>query len=71
MQAMISPSEIEPTQMQNEDCFAISCFQHIMKSNIALNDNTRKFIIDLAKREVIQGKMSIGFYNSLFPNDVN
>jgi hypothetical protein len=68
---MISPSEIELTEKQLEDCFAISCFQHIMKSNIALNDDTRKFIIDLAKREVIQGKMSIGFYNSLFTNDVD
>jgi hypothetical protein len=71
MQAMISPSKIELTQKQNEECFAVSCFQHIMKSNIALNDNTRRIIMDMAATEVIKGKMSEEFFNSLFPNDVN
>jgi hypothetical protein len=42
-----------------------------MKSNIALNDNTRRIIMDMAATEVIKGKMSEEFLNSLFPNDVN
>jgi hypothetical protein len=71
MQAMISPSKIELTQKQNEECFAFSCFQHIMKSNMALNDNTRRIIMDFAADRVVEGKMSEKFFNSLFPNDVN
>jgi hypothetical protein len=71
MSATISHSKIELTQKQNEEVFAFSCFQHIMKSNIALNINTRRIIMDIAATEVIKGKMSEEFFNSLVPNDVN
>ena len=71
MQAMISPSKEILTQKEYENTFAISCFQHIMKSNIALNDNTRIIIMDLAAQRVIENKMSEEFFNSLFPNDAN
>ena len=68
---MISHSKVVLTQKQNEECFAFSCFQHIMKSNMALHDNTRRIIMDMAATEVIKGKMSEEFFNSLFPNDDN
>ena len=71
MQAMISPSKEILTQKQLEDCFAVSCFQHIMKSNMALSDHTRMVIMDIAAEHVIKGKMSEDFFNSLFPNNVN
>jgi len=71
MQVMISPSKVVLTQKQNEECFAFSCFQHIMKSNMALNNETRRIIMDMAATEVIKGKMSEEFFNSLFPNDDN
>jgi len=71
MQAMTSPSKVVLTQKQNEECFAFSCFQHIMKSNMALNLDTRRIIMDMAATEVIKGKMSEEFFNSLFPNDDN
>jgi hypothetical protein len=71
MSATISPSKVILTQKQNEECFAFSCFQHIMKSNMALNVDTRRIIMDMAATEVIKGKMSEDFFNSLFPNDAN
>ena len=71
MQATTFHSKEILTQKQLEDCFAVSCFQHIMKSNMALNDNTRRIIMDMAAEQVIKGKMSEDFFNSLFPNDVN
>jgi hypothetical protein len=71
MQATTSPSKEILTQKQLEDCFAVSCFQHIMKSNIALSNHTRMVIMDMAAEQVIKGKMSEDFFNSLFPNDVN
>jgi hypothetical protein len=71
MQAMISHSDVILTQKQNEECFAFSCFQHIMKSNMALSVDTRRIIMDMAAEQVIKGKMSEEFFNSLFPNDDN
>jgi hypothetical protein len=68
---MTSPSKVVLTLKQNEECFAFSCFQHIMKSNMALNVDTRRIIMDMAATEVIKGKMSEEFFNSLFPNDAN
>ena len=64
----ISHSKEILTQKQYEDCFSVSCFQHIMKSNVALNDITRRIIMDMAAENVIKGKMSEEFFNSLFPN---
>ena len=71
MQAMIFPSKNIMTQEDYENTFAMSCFLHIMKSNMALNNQTRIIIMDLAAQRVVEGKMSEDFFNSLFPNDVN
>ena len=71
MQATISPSKEILTQKEYENSFAISCFLHIMKSNMALNNQTRIIIMDLAAQRVVEGKMSEDFFNSLFPNDAN
>jgi len=38
---------------------------------MALNVDTRRIIMDMAATEVIKGKMSEEFFNSLFPNDDN
>ena len=71
MQAMTSHSKEILTQKEYENSFAISCFLHIMKSNMALNNQTRIIIMDLAAQRVVEGKMSEDFFNSLFQNDVN
>jgi hypothetical protein len=71
MQATTFPSKIELTQKEYENSFAISCFLHIMKSNMALNNHTRIIIMDFAADRVVKGKMSKEFFNSLFPNDAN
>ena len=71
MQATTSHIKEILTVKEYENTFAMSCFLHIMKSNMALNTMTRIIIMDLAAQRVVEGKMSEDFFNSLFPNDAN
>lgn len=71
MQATTFPSKEILTVKEYENSFVMSCFLHIMKSNMALNNQTRIIIMDLAAQRVVENKMSEEFFNSLFPNDVN